>query len=109
MLESHFSEVRSQQNHPEMRQFDPDKRVDADNYLHKTDQDRFDPDQRVSNTQTDCTNTSIFEESDKAKLELSTPDKTLIEEIGRDKFNEELLKTSEYYDKYIFIKFRRPK
>ena len=30
-------------------------------------------------------------------------EKTLIEEIGREKFNEELLKSSEYYDKYIFI------
>ena len=37
-------------------------------------------------------------------VNLFSGDKTLIEEIGRDKFNEELLKTSEYYDKYIFIK-----
>ena len=28
--------------------------------------------------------------------------KTLIEELGRDTFNNELLKSSEYYDKYIF-------
>ena len=30
--------------------------------------------------------------------------KTLIEELGRDVFNEELLKSSEYYDKYILEK-----
>ena len=37
-------------------------------------------------------------------VNLFSDEKTLIEEIGREKFNEELLKSSEYYDKYIFIK-----
>ena len=35
-------------------------------------------------------------------VNLFSNEKTLIEELGRDKFNEELLKSSEYYDKYIF-------
>ena len=37
-------------------------------------------------------------------VNLFSNEKTLIEELGRDKFNEELLKSSEYYDKYIYEK-----
>lgn len=37
-------------------------------------------------------------------VNLYSNEKTLIEEIGKDKFNQELLKSSKYYDKYIFIK-----
>lgn len=37
-------------------------------------------------------------------VNLFSNEKTMIEELGREKFNNELLKTSDYYDKYIFIK-----
>lgn len=37
-------------------------------------------------------------------VNLFSNEKTLIEELGREKFNEELLKSSDYYDKYIFVK-----
>ena len=37
-------------------------------------------------------------------VNLFSNEKTMIELLGRDKFNLELLKSSEYYDKYIFIK-----
>ena len=37
-------------------------------------------------------------------VNLFSGDKTLIEEIGRDVFDKELLKSSKYYDKYIFVK-----
>ncbi len=37
-------------------------------------------------------------------VDLFSGEKTLIEEIGKDKFDKELLKSSEYYDKYIFVK-----
>lgn len=37
-------------------------------------------------------------------VNLFSGEKTMIEELGKDKFDEELLKSSEYYDKYIFIK-----
>ena len=36
-------------------------------------------------------------------VNLFSGDKTLIEELGKERFNTELLKTSEYYDKYIFV------
>ena len=36
-------------------------------------------------------------------VNLFSGNKTLIEELGRDKFNSELLKSSKYYDKYIFV------
>ena len=35
-------------------------------------------------------------------VNLYSGDKTLIELLGKDVFNKELLKSSEYYDKYIF-------
>lgn len=37
-------------------------------------------------------------------VNLFSNEKTLIETIGREKFDNELLKSSDYYDKYIFIK-----
>jgi phosphoglycerol transferase len=37
-------------------------------------------------------------------VDLFSGEKTLIEEIGKEEFDKELLKSSEYYDKYIFIK-----
>ena len=37
-------------------------------------------------------------------VNLFSNEETLIEKLGKDEFDKELLKTSEYYDKYIFIK-----
>ena len=37
-------------------------------------------------------------------VNLFSDEKTLIELLGRDKFNNELLKSSDYYDKNIFVK-----
>ena len=37
-------------------------------------------------------------------VNLFSGEKTLIEKLGKDTFDEELLKSSDYYDKYIFIK-----
>ena len=37
-------------------------------------------------------------------VNLFSDEKTLIEIMGRDKFDKELLKSSDYYDKNIFIK-----
>ena len=37
-------------------------------------------------------------------VNLFSGEKTLIEELGRDYFDQELLKSSDYYDKYIFVK-----
>ena len=37
-------------------------------------------------------------------VNLFSGEKTLIEELGKETFDKELLKSSEYYDKYIFIK-----
>ena len=37
-------------------------------------------------------------------VNLYSNEKTLIEELGRDYFDKELLKSSKYYDKYIFVK-----
>ena len=37
-------------------------------------------------------------------VNLFSGEKTMIEELGKNKFNSELLKSSEYYDKYIFVK-----
>ena len=37
-------------------------------------------------------------------LNLFSKEKTLIEILGRDVFNQELLKSSDYYDKYIYEK-----
>ena len=36
-------------------------------------------------------------------VDLFSGEKTLIELLGKDKFNSELLKSSEYYDKYIYM------
>lgn len=37
-------------------------------------------------------------------VDLFSDDKTLIEELGREVFDKELLKSSKYYDEYIFVK-----
>ena len=37
-------------------------------------------------------------------VNLFSGEETLIEKLGKDTFDQELLKTSDYYDKYIFIK-----
>ena len=37
-------------------------------------------------------------------VNLFSNQKTMIEEIGKDKFDKELLKNSDYYNKYIFVK-----
>jgi phosphoglycerol transferase len=37
-------------------------------------------------------------------INLFSEEKTLIEELGIDVFDKELLKSSSYYDKYIFTK-----
>ncbi len=40
-------------------------------------------------------------------VNLFSDEKTLIEELGKEKFDKELLKSSDYYDKYIFIENKK--
>ncbi len=39
-------------------------------------------------------------------VDLFSGEETLLEKLGKDEFDKELLKSSDYYDKYIFIKLK---